>query len=530
MKKSLVVLVFVMMFLVGGFSFVCGEGLLWSLDFASEIEDEELIMSVTLGDDGNGVFFQTGPVDGDYKLISSFDSGSLEPIFNIGADDYNIWSNVVSAKKDDVYVSHSQREVGGSLSVREGIVRKFTSSSNNPDWEHVIPGVIYDHKNSKVFMSDDGETIVTMAWNYDGSSFRNIFEVLNPDTGVPIIQIPDISLIWNYKGEAALSGDGSTFVVRNGFYTKIIDTATGNILFSDLIIKDSEEVHISYDGSLIFFGLESLTKLERQPNGDYLESSFINVGDLGYSQAQFVEMALSEDGSKLYYGLRFSDGSRQHKIGVYDIVNGQNLMEYTVIGVGQYSNTIDVISVSESGEIFAVGMWGDEFHSIPEVLIFDVNQNEPIGEYVQEGSVFGLEVSPDGTKVAVAVKAQHMSELGGGSYVNLYEIGEPDLTLTGVPRVGSTVRFEQPYLGGGQINRVLYSKVFSPSMTSFGWLYPFRQALFILPRGIDSGALTRTIFTIPDEVGEEYWFQGLSFNPRSLSENYIKMRVLPAAA
>ncbi|MFH1452315.1 MAG: hypothetical protein ABIF88_04025, partial [archaeon] len=128
----------------------------------------------------------------------------------------------------------------------------------------------------------------------------------------------------------------------------------------------------------------------------------------------------------------------------------------------------------------------------------------------------------------VAHKGAHAMGWGGGGAIKLYEIGEPDLTLTGVPRAGSTVRFEQPYLGGNQINRVLYSKTFRPSMTPFGWLYPDRHSLFILPRGIDTGALTRTIFTIPDEVGEEYWFQGWSLGPRGLSENYVKMRVLPA--
>ncbi|MFH1451850.1 MAG: hypothetical protein ABIF88_01610 [archaeon] len=586
MKKLLIVM-FGIMFLVGCFGFVCGEGLLWSL------ESEPFgFTGMSIGDNGGLFHFLPSGFNTNHQIYSLYDLNSPSDIFgrelgDIGSGDYVLNSPQIDVSNDnsDEFYTYFRRAIGITNPILECVLQKVSSESSEVLWEHITPLENYQgHWDFNVFISDDGERIVTLT--NDGST-KTLIEVIDSQTGAVLSSnhVGDVfnGYTWQHAPsfthfkESAVSEDGSILVYANPIrgWPIVVDVNTGDVLYygidEDLFeqIRDHGGfvVGINHDGSRIIsddaYDFESLggsdykykyglEMVEKQSDGTYLSRLIYDGEDLknyvcNVNQPQrnifFPKMKISKDGSLIFYSARVTcniesggyDTTEQYFcFGIFNIDTEQGDVKYCFKNenFGELDQqSVNDLSVSEDENTFAVGIRGNFEDSIPEVYVFKKDVSGVFTTFDTEGSANNVELSYDGTKLAVNDNGCHGMEdnCNNPRKINLYEIGEPDLTLTGVPRAGSTVRFEQPYLGGGQINRVLYSKTFRPSMTPFGWLYPDRHSLFILPRGIDGGALTRTVFTIPDEVGEEYWFQGLSFNPRGLSENYVKVRVLNAA-
>ncbi|MFH1452344.1 MAG: hypothetical protein ABIF88_04170 [archaeon] len=576
-----------MLLIFGMISFVSGGELINTFTYPDEDDGGEYI---SMGDEGSLIFTRGYTVDGGdvggvwtvidkYFLLSSYDVNPMTEIwgreinsdFTTGAVASFLEASKIGASKDeDVFVSIRRADGNIDGNADNVVIAKYNSGSETPEWEIIIPSEDF-YANSldlraEVLVSDDGQKIVALMREHNSTVSRKVkMVVIDSNNGQILIEKDDLFALTPTFGlgfgSAALSGDGSMLVVGSevSSHTAIINTDNGEYIFETSTFN-VEPAKISYDGSRIvsiknnlFTGGDKaeIKLLEKQSNGEYSLSTVVDeetafgfdgcewVGGSGSDDACgfFFDVDISENGNYIYYvysGRNGNEpqGTRHELVGAYDINSGLYTMKYEIV-LDSASDFVafSKISVSDNGEIFAVGT---RYHLTPELYVFDKNQNDPIEIIDTDGPIFDLDISPDGTKVAVMLKKYYNPDGGSSIFqaredcVYLYEIGEPDLTLHGVPRANSVVRFEQPYLGSGQINRVLYSKTFRPSMTPFGWLYPDRHSLFILPRGIDTGALTRTIFTIPDEVGEEYWFQGWSLEPRGLSENYVKMRVLPA--
>ncbi len=84
------------------------------------------------------------------------------------------------------------------------------------------------------------------------------------------------------------------------------------------------------------------------------------------------------------------------------------------------------ISMTQDGQYFAIGTWGNLTSSNPEVRVFSSKQSTPIYEFKAAGSVFDIDIAT-GVKdnvlhVAAGCKSTHANVMGGGGWLYYFEI------------------------------------------------------------------------------------------------------------
>jgi len=141
-----------------------------------------------------------------------------------------------------------------------------------------------------------------------------------------------------------------------------------------------------------------------------------------------------------------------------------------------------------------------------------------------------IAISPDGRLLAVAYSSSNSDCYAGGG-VALYEVEPRDLALEGVPHTGDTVTFKQAQ-SQRSICRVLWSTAPADPPVTFanaGTLYLQRGGIQLLDTGQQAvgEAAFETPYTILAAPGTSLYFQGIDLGTRKLSDNFIKMTVLP---
>jgi len=191
------------------------------------------------------------------------------------------------------------------------------------------------------------------------------------------------------------------------------------------------------------------------------------------------------------------------------------------------------VSISADGKRFAVGVWGDEGGLVPECLVFARDSDVPLVAYDLPGSVYDCEISADGRRAVFGSKAVHANENGHGGKVDLLTVGNEDLVLRGVPRVGSTVDFDLFLPPGGRAFLMLARELAEPVrvVPSLGIPQLDPATLNVLDAGLvpPSGIATRR-FAIPNAlalVGRSIYVQGASLAPRRFTRDWIRVTVLP---
>jgi len=162
-----------------------------------------------------------------------------------------------------------------------------------------------------------------------------------------------------------------------------------------------------------------------------------------------------------------------------------------------------------------------------EVYVFDSSIDEPIQRHLISITCKDIEVSRDGTKIVATGYS------GNPDYersINLFEVGKPQIKMVGVPRLGATILFKQPKINGALYN-VFYSFDYRVSRSLYGLFY-LKIGTYdkIFSTGEDNDFVL-TEYQIPNDdslVGKSIYFQGMRYNTRDLSDNYLKVRVLPA--
>jgi hypothetical protein len=195
-------------------------------------------------------------------------------------------------------------------------------------------------------------------------------------------------------------------------------------------------------------------------------------------------------------------------------------------------NVASAISITGTGDRFAVGFWGDGDGPFPEVQVYRRDQNAPYFTASLTGSVHALEISADGRRLAVAQKITHANISGGGGAIRLYRLQEEDFVAGGIARQGAMLHFD--YAGNPNSPvKLLRSSALDNPPTSFpgiGTLYIYRAGISHSPLGTTGpeGLATGTWQVPPTTpVGTKLFFQAFGSSPRALSETWIPMLVVP---
>ncbi len=320
----------------------------------------------------------------------------------------------------------------------------FTSNSNGtPDWSFPYP--VSDPNlpanSRKVATSRDGSTIAAVV--SDSVTQDSTLYVFDATTGA-------VRLSWTdplRMDGVELTDNGSIALVTQDNHAALVDTSTGNIVFS---VTGSGAGNIFYrvsgDGQVFVVGGFSFDVYAF--NG----TTYIRV--IHFSQANFWfggACAVSRDGSTVgTFASNFANNWLNGAVYLFDVASGNLLGSYPVSGTGMYQGTPVGAGSNDDGSVMAFASWGTQFHDWPEVMVFN-RSVQLIGQINFPGSAFSVDVSSNGQYVVGGSKAVHANQFGSGGRVELIQLQTtptptptptvtPSPTPTATPRSTSTPR------------------------------------------------------------------------------------------
>jgi WD40 repeat protein len=480
--------------------------------------------TVALGQHGTLAFTEFDNATDRAELVSCLDVVPLTPLWN----DPQPWTSqdakVDAATEAGVFVSCRQIPVTGSTGPRYAIVSKYSASSTlGPDWEYTFPVTGYGP--ARALVSADGTRIVAGMLDQTGGLRLAIFD---GNSGVPNFTT---TLTCGPQLRALLlSDDGSTLYWASGSACNVWDIETHTSI-GQFILMSSLDCHaLSGDGRVFAFGgFNTVDVYERQVSGSYQHTHHMTVP----GQAVCGKIDISADGSTLVAGFNLWDFNVGVTIRALDIPTKTLTMTDTAIGAGTYQNVVSDISVSADGQRFAVGLWGDQAGLVPELRLYIRDRNLPVQTFDYPGSIYSLEMSPDGRRVLVGTKAVHANVYASGGTVDLHRFGDEDFVGHGIPSLGDKVRFT---LDGAPNSPALLAVASRPSpptqVPGFGGsLHLDRLTMTTRYMGVTDAAgmvsWDYDLGTNPLLVGTTWFFQGLTLGPRQFTEDWLQFTVLP---
>jgi hypothetical protein len=488
--------------------------------------------AVSIGDSGTQVFADIDGFQGFARLFSSSDHSPATAVWQSANSYHTSSSRVASADASDLHVSLRCTEPQqGAAS--HAVVARYSSASSNPQWTYTFPFVVSQPPNG-IAVSRDGSTIV--AWVFDMTSFRTWVAVFSPSsstpqsyTGVDTASVPTT---------AELSADGSTLYIAAASKSVLFDVHHGSVIQSLFNTEAISPAHaISGDGSVFAKGLAAgrVDVFHRQ-GASY---SFWFSTQLGDAPTQAARLALSDDGATLVVGWAYTQQYLRVRVQALDLGAPQHpvVLDDNLQGAGAYQNTVSDLSISADGSHAAVGLSGDQAGLVPELLVYgrdaDTSVWSRIYSYNLPGSVEALDLSADGTRVAVASKAVHINVLAGGGRIDLFDLAQRDLVLSGVPHAGSQVSMEE-FAQPGSPARLLVAHGLAATPQPFGGmgiLYLDPSTLSVAGNGSANGAgvvnLPLNLPNAPTMIGSSLYYQGLIIHPRHLTQDWVRVTVLP---
>ncbi len=407
-------------------------------------------------------------------------------------------------------------------------MRKYSSGSSEADWVFTSDILISNSDDTHVFVSEDGTRVVSAVFSVAANA--TVFDVFDSESSVPVYS--HVVDTWGPGDGVVVSADGSRAAVRSGVALKVIDLDSGAVLFTTYYFGSSFAggLDLSGDAAVIAIASGGLMDVFSWNGASYVSSTSFPLPAGGYTPA----VAVSEDGSTVAHATNFFSAPGSVHLQMLNAGDQTVVLDHHVSAGGTAANVASALCLSADGEVAALGLWGDEHGTVPEVLLFDRDQVGVVASCDLPGSVMDMELSPDGGKVAVAAKGSHATVFGNGGGLYLFDTEEADFDLYGAPTVGSTVALGQQLEPGG-FGRVIASPMLSSEPRVFdgvGTLYLDESQFSFLPGLAQAGGdgMVWTPHFIANDsalVGTTMYFQGIGLRPRKLSDDVVEMTVLP---
>ncbi len=495
---------------------------------------------LSVGNKGAEIFTCTGPLIDYTRLYSAYDSASPpQEMMHEASSIETQRHRVDSATERDVHVSlYDVDSPTGVGNIRDVVVNKY--SGTELDWTYTFPLQTNAHQNTFVSVSNDGETIVAAAQNiFNGFSFDVAFFAADYPNGVANVTPVHFTPPGLFR-DFGVSSDGSTFFIAGTSGLQVGSTATkqithlGNFPFGE---NFRSRFAISGSGRFIAYATDNFVRILERTSSTYeLRTTYAIPGS--YSFESFLD--ISDNDAVLACGINYPPDIGNLRVTAFDLLapGGPSVLySDLLVGGGTHNDKVSDISVSENGNRFVVGTWGDDLELIPEVLIYSANHSQPIATVDLPGSVWDLEMAPDGKSFAVGFKHIHANVFANAttSYA-LYEIGKRDFRMTGLPKIGNPLEFTLK-VREGATGKLLVG-VANPNYTPVdihGWgvSYVDPSSWSILPLGVGNAnhQASRTISTAAPHfaqlAGQTLVFQGLSLDQRSFSRNWVQATLVP---
>ncbi|MCC6406784.1 MAG: hypothetical protein IT453_06445 [Planctomycetes bacterium] len=481
--------------------------------------------AVSIGDRGGQVFTEFDQNSERAELFSVYDTSPPTPVWTDTTPFGTEFRQVASADAQPIHVAIDQVVLGGQMTTRQAILRKYTSSSGTPDWTYTFAPVI--NAQSNVAISRDGQRIVAAI--FDDTNWEVEIAVFAPGSNVPLSYTAVPTGTNGYLRGFDLSSDGSTLYFTGGTTAYLFDVASAQVVHTSPLNALFDSHAISGDGKVFANGSFNAMYVWEKQGATWVNTFTRSVA----GQCYCAEIDISDDGSTIASGWTFYSNYLTVRVEALDVATKATTMSNVASGLGSKQNVIADVSISADGKHFAVGVWGDAGGIVPELRIFDRAQNAPIATIDTPGSVFDVEISADGKRAIAGSKAVHANDFGNGGRLDLLDAGGSDLALRGAPRIGATVQFDLHFTPGKNAF-LMQSLGEDPTPATFpgiGTLHIDRATLTFLPAGtVPAGGVATKSLSIannPALVGTSLYFQGFSVPPRQFSSDWIKMTILP---
>ena len=357
---------------------------------------------------------------------------SAYPITGNGTPDFefssfgNGNSGVASARGADRMAYMESNDAGTDFRIHG-----FKSTSGGtPDWSFPFP--VSDPNlpasSQKVSVSYDGSTVASVV--SDSVTQNSTLYVFDGDTG----NVRSMRTDALRMDAVDLTDDGSIALVTEDSLAVLVDTSTGNTIFS---VAGSGAGNIFYrisgDGSVFVAGGFDFDVYQFDGT-TYQRVIHFTQASSWFGGASIV----SRDGSTVgSFGANYANNWLTGEVDLFDVASAQMIGSYPVSGTGQFQGTPVGAESNDTGTVMAFASWGTEFHDWPEVMVFN-RSVQLIGQIDFPGSAFGVDVSADGQYVAGSSKAVHANQFGSGGRIELIQL-QPQPTPTPSPTPTATV-------------------------------------------------------------------------------------------
>ncbi len=480
--------------------------------------------TVSTGSAGTQVFTSVGPLTDYTRTFSSFDQNPPLPILQYVSPTPTLHHQVASADTMDVHAEVFDVD-SGQPGLRRVVVKVFSPTVAGANWSYNWPTLTNGHDKIAVRISRDGTKVVAFVYNI----YTNRVDVASfgPTSAAPVSTFA--ADIGNTFNAIDLSADGTKVVLTSSLRVQVHDVANGSVLYTSIpFVTLYSSLGISGDGSCFAFGTNGQVRVFRRnaSTGQYSAAYTLSVAGQNYCD----RLDVSDDGSTLVAGFNYMDTFRRVDVVALDLTNYTTLWTDTIVGQGAWQNVVSDVAVSANGSRIAGGLWGDELGAAPEIRTYRRTSATPLRSIDLPGSVYDLDLSADGRRLAVASKATHANVAAGGGRVQLYEVENLDVGVAGIPHVGGTV---QVHLRGTPGHpAVLFT---SPTLMgtpqtfpNIGTLFLSRTGLGVLPVGtFDASGDAFVNLNTGSTVGATLYLQGYSSSPRRLGHDWVRLTVVP---
>jgi len=219
-----------------------------------------------------------------------------------------------------------------------------------------------------------------------------------------------------------ITADGSKVVFSVGATLLRVDVASGELEDTYNLGASTDCFAVSADGSLVAYGFTA-ARLAVWNGTSYNTAWSRNVTNY-YAGAA----SISDDNNVVYFGF-YRNNYTTNRIYRFDASSSTPVWLYdTPVGSGGNQDIVSWMKCSSDGRWLAVASWGCQYGGGDEVIVLDdQDPSAPVFSIDTPGSMWHVDISPDGTLITAAGKHVHANVFGSGTDVYMAEI-----TTTGI--------------------------------------------------------------------------------------------------
>ena len=377
-------------------------GIIWEASITTQTP-----LGTAISDDGQRMLTAVGYEPATAALFDAWGNGSPEWIY--GIDPHSIEADFSICTDGEVRVL-----VYSNLADMNSGVYKWSGDNREPDWHYRFSGNTFEGRGE---VSTNGSRIVACA-SSASTVYTVVFDPASPDPLWESAQNVGIAGMQDVE----VSGDGTIALASDlsGVWAFHVDSGTR--LWEGMGAMAQNGYGISYDGMIIAAAVSAFpSRVEvREWNGSEYDLlwRFRMPGTM--EDWMYDAIDVSDDGGTTVIGAT-SWMSRGHNwLGVFDTLDPDPLWSIEIEGGPSGGwfvwDVIEHIDLTSDGSRFIVGYWGDPEYPHEECFVFDRDDPDPRFVLDAPGSIFGADITADGTQAAVVCKCKHASQAGyGGS-------------------------------------------------------------------------------------------------------------------